>query len=939
MSSLLENELHKILPIERVKTKAIDLAAAASDAGFYKLTPKAVVNPANEDEVVQLFTLSHRHNIPLVFRTGGTSLSGQAITNGILVDLAPLWKNVQVEYQGEFIRLQPGVIGAVANLHLKKHGRKIGPDPSSIHAAMVGGILSNNSSGMCCGVKHNSYHTLKHIRFILPNGEVYSTENPTDFQRFAKSPLGKGITELKNQIIVNTELTQKIRQKYAIKNTVGYSLNAFLDFEHPLDIFSHLLIGAEGTLAFISEAVMHTLPDYPVKATAMLYFDSTAKACEAIEPLIHIGTEAVELMDRASLRSIENSKDAPAVLKELPEHAAALLIEMQGHTPQEVAQKIQLFYTAAQKFQLLNEAKFTQNPIEQAALWKLRKGMFPAVGAVRAQGTTVILEDVAFPVANLGNAIGDLQKLFNKYEYANAIIFGHAKDGNIHFVITQSFATENEVNRYAAFMNEVVNLVVKKYNGALKAEHGTGRNMAPFVETEWGSDAYHIMQRLKSLADPENLLNPGVIINADKQAHLKNLKPLPTVEPEVDKCIECGYCEPKCPSRNLTLSPRKRITLRRELALLKAQNDYKTVKSILKHYSYQALDTCAVDGLCATDCPVNINTGELVKRLRNENLHPLAQKVALLMARNFSVVFNGIKFGVKFAHIINGFFGKKTVTRLTYAIKKVGKGFPLWNENILPSSFTIPKKTENAEYVYFPACINQAMGGIPNGKDIVTTFLSVCQKSGINVQLAENLLANCCGQPFSSKGFNHAYSHTANLWVEKAWQGTKQGKLPIVCDLSSCTYTLLQSEYALTPQNKEKFRKLTLFDSVDFLHDVVLPKVKPVKTEQKIALHPACSVIKMNRQHKFEAIAKAIGTQIHIPVYAGCCGMAGDRGFLFPELTQSATLQEANEVKVNEVEVGYSSSKTCEWALTDATHVSYRSILYAVDEAIGCSEQ
>jgi D-lactate dehydrogenase len=200
---------------------------------------------------------------------------------------------------------------------------------------------------------------------------------------------------------------------------------------------------------------------------------------------------------------------------------------------------------------------------EQAFLWKVRKGLFPAVGAVRVSGTSVILEDLAFPVEQLGDAIIDLQRLFNEYGYYNAIIFGHAKDGNLHFVITQSFNETPEVDRYDKFMREVVKLVINKYDGALKAEHGTGRNMAPFVETEWGGDAYAIMKRIKKIIDPDNLLNPGVIINDDANVHIRNLKELPTVEEEVDKCIECGYCEHVCPSRDITTTPRGRFVARR----------------------------------------------------------------------------------------------------------------------------------------------------------------------------------------------------------------------------------------------------------------------------------------------------------------------------------------------------------------------------------------
>ena len=241
---------------------------------------------------------------------------------------------------------------------------------------------------------------------------------------------------------------------------------------------------------------------------------------------------------------------------------------------------------------------------------------------MRQSGTTVIIEDVAFPVEVLADATYDLNRLFVKHEYSNGIIFGHAKDGNLHFVITQGFNNQAAIDQYSRFIDDLVELVVHRYDGALKAEHGTGRNMAPFVETEWGSDAYQIMRQLKQLADPDNLLNPGVIINADRKAHLADLKRIPSVEPEIDKCIECGYCEPKCPSRDLTLTPRQRIVVRREMARQQEAGGSPLWNALDREFPYMALDTCAVDGLCATACPVNIDTGTLVKRFRSLRATP-----------------------------------------------------------------------------------------------------------------------------------------------------------------------------------------------------------------------------------------------------------------------------------------------------------------------------
>lgn len=933
--------LADILPPERILSRLIDRIAFASDAGFYHLVPQAVVRPVNEAEVIDLFRYSQEHQVPLVFRTGGTSLSGQSITDGLLVDLSQHWRNIHIEKDGAEVRVQPGIIGAKVNTHLLRYGRKIGPDPSSISAAMMGGILSNNASGMCCGTEFNSYHTLLYIRFILPDGMMYSTSQQKDYDRFEKEqgPLFEGLADLRKRIHADHDLFRKIRNKYKIKNTIGYALNAFLDFQHPLDIFAHLLIGAEGTLAFIAEAVLETIPDLPFKSTAMLYFSDIRSACKAIAPLTEAGAAMVELMDRASLRAVESIAGIDPFIVQLPPDASALLVEFQSDSQSGLADTVDSFLQNCTEFSLLKFPSFSSSQKDRDFLWKIRKGLFPSVGAVRKKGTTVILEDIAFPVPSLGDAIADLQVLFGKYAYPDAIIFGHAKDGNIHFVVTQAFDTPEEIERYDAFIREVVELVVKKYDGSLKAEHGTGRNMAPFVETEWGGEAYSIMKTVKQLADPKGLLNPGVIINANQRAHITDLKEMPAVEQEVDKCIECGYCEPDCPSRDYTTSPRRRIVLRRALAKMKQSGRPAEYRLLLKQFEFDGLQTCAVDGLCATSCPVDINTGDLVKRLRRESHKPLANATAAFTARNFGLVSAFVRTLLRTGLLLNKIAGPNTMLGLTKQVKKLRPDFPLWSNLVLPPPATIHAPARQSAFtrsiVYFPTCISRVMGNYAGKeKNSMESFLSVCRKSRVNVILPPKLQSLCCSQVYSSKGYQDAYRIKANEVVSALWSVTENGKWPVVLDVSSCTHTLKQVEPVLDAENKQKFRQLTIWDAVEFLYHQVIPTAVPATRKKDIVLHPVCSLTKMNISYMLRSVAAHFADQVTVPASAGCCGMAGDRGFIVPGLTASATQTEAVEVCSANYDGHYSTTKTCEIALSQSTNRNYESILYLADECL-----
>ncbi len=928
-------DLEAVFPKERIKHQLIERHAYSSDAGFYQLIPKAIVFPVNSAEVQQLFIIARKNNTSLTFRTAGTSLSGQSVSDGILVDLSRHWSEASVQENGALLNTQPGISGASVNRLLKKYGRKIGPDPASINSAMMGGIISNNSSGMCCGVTDNTYHTLQYLHFILPDGSSYHSGKPEDYARFEKesASIFQGILSLRERIFKNESLLNNIRRKYRMKNTVGYGINAFIDYEHPLDILAHLLIGAEGTLAFIAEAALKTIADKPFKKTGLLFFDSPKSACEAIVPLKTTNVEALELMDRAALRSIEKLEGTPGFIQSLPENAACILCEYQSDTQEILDQKFADASVIIHQLPLIFKTEFTVEPSLQALYWKLRKGMYPSVAAVRAKGTSVMLEDVAVSVDQLGDAIVDLQQLFTRHHYHDAIVFGHAKEGNLHFLVSQPVATQTEIEKFEKFNDELASLIIQKYKGSLKAEHGTGRQIAPYVQDEWGDEGYAIMQSLKKLIDPDNILNPGVIINDDKKCHIKNIKSLPIVEEEVDKCVECGYCENKCPSRDYTLTPRQRIVLRRTLARMKLSGDKDGYEEILKDYQHYGLDTCAVDGMCATECPVNINTGDLVKRLRKENHAPFANSFAKKVAANFGFIESMVKLALYTGKMVNNVFGQKTMHLITKNLHKIFPAFPIWSTQLKGPVSLQKKDITTADIIYFPACMTRMMGNdVEKNISITDTVMQLAKKASLNVVIPNNIEGNCCGQAFSSKGFSDAYKIAANKTIESVWQWTQKGRIPVVLDITSCTSSLLGSRPYLTEANQKKYDAIQILDSIDFAADILLPRLNIKNKKEETILHPVCSVIKMNLNKKLEKIGKETSVKTVIPAGLGCCGMAGDRGFYYPELLVSATNQEAKEVKTYGTKDCYSTGKPCEMSMSEATGKNYRSIFYLLNE-------
>ncbi len=936
------NALVGIVGDGNVLTRPIDLAAYACDASVYRLEPQAVVRPQSVEQVRRLFALCRPERVPLTFRAAGTSLSGQAVTDGVLVDLARHWRKVDVLDGGTRVRVEPGVVGAAVNARLHALGAKIGPDPASLEACMIGGILANNSSGMCCGVARNAYHTLDSIVFLLPSGTLIDTADPDADARLreAEPDLVAGLLELKREISERPELHARIRRKYLTKNTTGYSINAFIDFERPVDILSHVLIGSEGTLAFIASAVLRTVPDLPAKYTGLLLFPTIRDACAAIVPLRDAGAVALEVMDRTALRSVEGQPGIPPSLAGLPGEAAGLLVEFQASDEASRSSLEDAATAGASGLRLLERARFTHAPDEQAALWKVRQGMFPSIGAARRSGTSPIIEDVAFPVERLADAVVDLRAILVRHGYEDAIIYGHAKDGNLHFVITQSFNDDAAVAQYARLMDDVVDLVVRRYDGALKAEHGTGRNVAPFVETEWGPEAYGIMRRLKALTDPDLVLNPGVIISDDPRAHLAHLKGLPSVEAEVDKCIECGYCEPRCPSRDLTLTPRQRIVVRRQMErLARADGAGVRMAALEADFPYDALDTCAADGLCATSCPVGIDTGLLTKHLRAVRHLRFGHLVAGWVARHFEAVEIAVRTCLRLGGLAERLVGSRALTALTRVPPLVlRRRTPLW---LSPMPGPAPPRRlatrrEDAVVVYFPSCVSRTMGrlrGEPEGLALADTMTSLAARAGCPLWIPNDAAGHCCGVPFSSKGYLEANRLMVNRTIASFWRWSDGGRLPVVIDTSPCTYGLRMCRDGLDAENLKRFDLLTIVDSVEFAARTLLPALSIRRREGRVVLHPVCSVVKMNLSADLERIARACADEVVVPLDAGCCAFAGDRGWLVPELTASATRGEAAEVSALKADGHYSSSRTCEIGMTRATGQVYRSHLCLLEWA------
>ncbi len=991
-------EIRQFLPADRIYTDELRTLGWGTDASFYREIPKVVIRSADEDELACIIKICSKYKLPYTFRAAGTSLSGQSLSNSVLIVAGKHWEKYEIGEGQETIRLQPGIVGARVNEILKPFGRVFPPDPASIGSAMVGGIVCNNASGMNCGVHANSDRMMVSARIVLTDGTVLDTGNQKSRQRFSRSHpefIAK-IEALRDKVRADEELASRIRTKYSIKNVTGLNIRPLIAYDDPFDIIAHSMVGSEGTLAFLSEVTMKTLHDYPFKASAMVYFLTMKESCEAVVAMKklkageddlkmsaeNLVVKSAEMLDYMSLNSVDDpvflqykkDVDAGRIEGVAPgdyHNLTAILTETKGITHEQLIEKIEQIKKCLAGFRLYIPCEFTEDPKVYGKYWAIRSGIFPSVGGTRPIGTSCLIEDVAFPIESLPEATVKLQKLIADHGYSDACIYGHAFEGNYHFILNQSFADEHEVARYAEMMRDVAKLVVEEYDGSLKAEHGTGRNMAPFVKYEWGEKAFAVMRELKDIFDPEGLLNQGVIFNDDPDCFIKCLKPLPvlnfdfskvpdgghylmdsslstaheTIEQvkRANKCIECGFCEVNCMSCGLTLSSRMRIAVQREICELETTGkDPERVATLRQQYKYYGDQTCATDGLCSTSCPMKINTGELTHIIRqmDMNNNKLGYQVGDFAANHMAGIKSGLRVVLDVAHLAHMTLGPTMMTGIARGMNKMG--LPLWT-TAMPKKKRQPKKSDLTQFiieksipheqpteenplkvVYFPSCINQTMGQSKvHGKkhDLVDEVIQLLAKAGYETIFPEGMDRMCCGQIWESKGMLDIADRKSAELEQALWKASEEGKYPVLCAQSPCLHRM-----------RKVMKKMKLYEPAEFIMKYLVPRLDFHPIDRHIALHITCSTRQMGVADDLIALAKMCSNNVYLPEGIGCCGFAGDRGFTFPELNKYGLRKLRPQIEANHIEVGYSNSRTCEIGLESNTGIPYMNIVYLVHE-------
>ena len=913
---------------DRVYTDHLRRYAYGVDASCYSYLPKVVVKAEDEREVRRLIRLCQQCGTPFTFRAAGSSLSGQCSSEDVLIVCNDGFKKMEVIDDGKALKCECGVIGSDANDLLKPYNRKIGPDPATLATALVGGILNNNSSGMCCGTAQNSYKTIRSIRVVLLDGTVLDTSDKKSIEQFLreKPQMVEEILQLRKEILADEELTHLIHHKYKIKNTTGYGLNSLVDFEDIIDIINHLFIGSEGTLGFVSEIVYNTVEDVPHKGCGLMFFKTLNDASLAVVALANMGRDkvvAAEMMDYQSLKAVQTLENVPDFVREVPEGTSAILFQTESYSKETVDENLAFIKDKLKDIPTAIPSLYSQDPKEYDSWWAIRKGILPIVGGQRRKGTTVITEDVCFQIEDFTKGIEMLTELFHKYDFVDGgVIFGHALSGNVHFNITPDFSDPKDTKNFGDLVKEMSERV-SGFGGSLKAEHGTGRMVAPFVEMEWGKKAYEINRRIKAIFDPERILNPDVMITDDPDVYKKNLKAQCVIDDAFTICMECGFCEKHCPSRNLTLTPRQRIALLRETKRLENEGNFTLASELRKGYEYFGVDTCAACSMCKGLCPLSIDTAQIALSMRR--IDPPAPELAKKIYDNFSTTLQMCRAGVSLEGIAGSIVTQKAISKITEGLHGVTgvtpyvpKTTPKANRYKLKNRI---KPTNFEKVVYFSTCANRAFKpnqGYDDDRSLQQVVESLCNKAHIDIIYPQHIENLCCGLSFEN--YDDVHERAVKDLHDALMKASQNGKYPIVIDHSAC----FNHAFKHMPD-------LEINDISEFLCKYVVPHLDIEKCDERVIVHKQCKIKSLGKSQYIEDLARLCTDHVFNIKSFACDGFAGQKGFFTPELNKCATKDLAAEIAEYGATLGVSSSSTCEIGLGENGGIPFVGVAFLLD--------
>lgn len=885
----------------------------ATDASLYRELPIAVAYPKDEEDIVQLIHFANQHKIGLIPRTAGTSLAGQCVGNGIVIDTSHYFtKILHLDKEKGQVTLQPGIIRDELNRYLKPHGWFFGPNTSTANRAMIGGMVGNNSSGSYSIVYKTTREHVLEVKGYLSDGKKVHFKNIPAYiftEKCKGENLENKIYRFLYEKLNNSEIQEEIKKEYPRKEihrrNTGYAIDLLLDMQ-PFDEngmefnLCKLLAGSEGTLMIMTEITLHldVLPP-PQEALVCVHYDSLENALRSVTTAMKHKPRAVELMDKKVLdctkANIEQSKNR-FFLQGDP--AAILMVEFGADTKEEATVLAQKMIEDLQNQQFGYAYPILYPPHSHKAM-ELRKAGLGVLANMPGDAKAIeFVEDTAVRVEDLADYIAEFDEIMQHVYRQEPVYYAHAGAGELHIRPRINLRTKEGLAQFRGIARDSA-MLVKKFGGSLSGEHGDGRVRAEFIPFMLGEKNYALLKELKYTFDPNNIFNPGKIIDAPPiDVNLKAVN-----VPEIDiptmfdfsnengilratqKCTGSADCR-KLPAAGGTMCPsymatrNEKDTTRARANILREFLTFSDKTNRFHHQEiYDVMDLCISCKGCKSECPSNVDMAtlksEFLYQYYQANGTPFHIKAfANITALNF--------LGQKMTKISNFFLGNKTTSSLLKKILKIApkRNLPLLaaqtTEQWYKKNYVSPANPQKTIYFFADEFTNF------NDAEIGIKAIQLLTHLGYEVIIPHHAES---GRAFISKGLLKAAKHLANRNFDLL-SPYISAQNPLIGIEPSAILTFRDEFIKLVEPEKRAGAK-EMAKHVFTIEEFFASEIKKgnisskifTKEAKKVLVHGHCHQKALSDiQATIEMLSLPEGYKVE-KIPSGCCGMAGSFGY------------------------------------------------------------
>ena len=881
----------------------------ATDASIYSELPLGVAFPANVKDVEHLVAYARQTKTPLIARTAGTSLAGQVVGSGLIVDFGRhLNAILSFDEESRTVRVEPGVIQDDLNRLMKPSGLVFGPDTSTGNRAMIGGMIGNNS----CGARSPLYGTTRDhvlaVEVVLTDGTKTTLEDwhAEDLQERLKGDdrIGELLREMRRIVRSHRDLiAERFPKPEVTRRNAGYALDylartVLVDPEgEPLNL-AKFLCGSEGTLALITEATLNCEPIPPASGVMVAHFETVRASLEATVMLTELGPSAVELVDKTLLDlTIDQLEHRHNRFFIQGDPGAILMIEFSGRDDDWVSERVEQAIAVLTKDDLSYSCSAI--PRERTGrVWALRKaGLGLLMGMPGDSKPVAFVEDTAVAVADMPDYIGEFQEIMTRHGL-DCVYYGHASVGELHLRPRLDLKQSRNVQKLKVVAAEVADLV-SKYRGALSGEHGDGRARSPYLSRVMGTELTDCFREIKHLWDPDNLLNPGKIVDPlPVDLSLRTAVDVPTPEVEtvfdyapddglvraVERCNGAGVCRKldwaggtMCPSYRATgeelHSTRGRANLMRTLLY---EMDPK--EALQSEELYASMELCLMCKGCKSECPASVDIGKLKAEFLQHywDAHGVPLKVGSVGA--FARMG---RIGTLTPRLSNWFMGNQLTSSLLKRVLGMhqSRDLPRFAQQRVRKWFDGRSETSSEASRSVAVFLDEFTD--TQDFEVGRSAVELLEGLGFKVSIPKHTDS---GRPMISKGLLRKAAKKAKRNVEILWPLTEQD-VPIIGLEPSATAALLDEYPALVaPDLREKAHAVA--KSTVLLEDFLAAEHRKRdlssffdEESRKILLHGHChQKALVGPGGAVEALSIPVGHEVEL-IDSGCCGMAGSFGY------------------------------------------------------------